>query len=340
MTFKVVLTHDIAATYDPEAFKRIGARWVKNVCRTEDEIIAAAHDADAVISLTLRQPFPRRVIERLENCKIIASIGIGYEKVDLTAATERGICVSNVPDVGTQEVSDHTMACLLACARRLFYLDKAVRDGLYDSPAKAKIKASPMARVSGQTLGLVGFGQIPRALVPKALGFRLKIIAYSPTSPLGPRSDYDVEMVPLERVLKESDFVSLHAAATATNRHMLGMEQFRMMKPTAFFINTARGVLVDEQALYMALAEGCIAGAALDVTDPDPPSLDNPLLQLPNVIFTPHLASFSDAGRVEGLRRPSEEVVKVLTGEWPFGFVNPEVKKTFRAKWGALKATS
>jgi D-3-phosphoglycerate dehydrogenase len=189
-------------------------------------------------------------------------------------------------------------------------------------------------RLSGQTLGLIGFGNIARALVPKARAFGFRIIAYSPRVPRVLFETFKVESVELDRLLEGSDFVSMHTALTPETRHMMGLEQFRRMKRTAYFINTARGELVDESALYTALSEGLIAGAGLDVLETEPPGRDNRLLKLNNVFITGHFAYYSEESREELFRWPWEEVARVLQGEWPQGLVNPQVKERFSAKWG------
>src|SRR4030042_419957 len=187
MDYKVVMTFEYPGVPpDEKVLTDIGAQFAKIPCRTEDEIIAAAHDADAIITGLATQPFPRSVIEGLNKCRIISSLGIGCEGVDLVAATERGIYVTNVPDYCLEGVSDPTMALLLACARKLFRLDKAVREGRWDSLERPQIRYqiwTQMFRLKGQTLGLIGFGNVPRALVPKAKGFGMMVIAYSPHVP-------------------------------------------------------------------------------------------------------------------------------------------------------------
>ena len=321
--------------YGEETYRELDARLEKKVCRGEDELLEAARDADAVI--TGGEPYSRRVIEGLEMCRVISNIGIGYDGVDVEAATERGICVANVPDYCLEEMADHTMGLLLACARKLVRLDKAVKAGKWDTQAKVTIRSEvmqPTFRLRGQTLGLIGLGRIPRSVVPRAKAFALNVIAYDPYIPAEVAEGVGVEMVEMDRLLRESDYISLHAALTAENRGMMNAEVFARMKPTAYFINTARGGLVDEEALYDALSRGVIAGAGLDVMEPEPPSLDNPLLHLDNVIVTAHSANYSQESAVELRRRPEEEVFRVLRGEWPYGFVNPQVKDNFVSRWG------
>ena len=335
MSFKVVSTSTIAFHIDKEGFRKIsGVEFVDEPSATEDEIISAAGDADAVVIVL--EPYTRRVISNLKSCRLIATAKTGYGNIDVDAATEAGICVSRVPAVSAEEVSDHAMALLLGCARKVLRLDKAVRTGEWHSvhgPEMGEMWRGIMP-IRGQTLGLIGFGLIPRALVPKAKGFGLRVLAYDPYVPAAVMDEMGVEAVELDRLLQESDFVSVHAALTAENRHVLGAEQFRLMKPTACLINTARGALVDEEALYAALAEGDIAGAGLDVTEVEPTKLDNPLLKLDNVVFTAHSGHYSDVSAEAYRRRPVEDVSRIMSGEWPRGLVNPEVKAKFIARWG------
>ncbi|MBI4596071.1 MAG: C-terminal binding protein [Candidatus Tectomicrobia bacterium] len=342
--FKIVATFFIPnVDLGEENAKEIGAELVKRLCRTgaeanEDELYAVAQDADAVI--TNIQPYTRRVIERLRKCRVISAIGIGYDWIDVQAATDHGICVVNVPDYCLEEVSAHAMALLLACSRKLVRVFDAVRAGKWNSAVPVEIRQGiqpPMFRLKGQTLGLVGFGNIARTLVPMAKGFGLRVIAYDPRVTASVGQQYGVELMGLDRLLEQSDFVSLHASLATETRHMLGLKELKKMKPTAYFINTARGGLVDEEALYTALSEGYIAGAGLDVLDPEPPNPDNPLLKLHNVIITAHMAQYSDRAEQELWRRPAEAAIQVLKGEWPRGLVNAQVKEKFVARWGEMK---
>jgi len=338
MAFKIIMTVEYPGVPpDEKVITDVGAEFVKIPCHSEDEIIAAAHDADAIITIVAAQSFPRRVIEGLEKCRIIASVGIGYDGVDLAAASERGILVTNVPDYCLEEVSDHAMALLLACARKLFKLDRATREGKWDSAQKPYIRSNiwpPMFRLRGQTVGLVGFGQIPRTLTPKAKGFGMRVIAYDPYVPQKLADDLGVELVGLDRLLQEADYISVHTALTDETRHILSLDQFKKMKPTAYVINTARGPLVDNKGLYEALKEGYIAGAGLDVMEFEPPSLDDPIFQLDNVIVTAHSGHYSDTSVLELRKRPVEEAVRALKGELPISVVNPDVKEIFLQKWG------
>jgi phosphoglycerate dehydrogenase-like enzyme len=221
----------------------------------------------------------------------------------------------------------------------VFRLDKAVRTGEWQSvhgPEMGEIWRG-IKPIRGQTLGLIGFGQIARAVVPKAKGFGLRILACDPYVSAKVMNKMAVKAVELDHLLQESDFVSLHTALTAENRHMLGAEQFKLMKPTAYLINTARGVLVDEKALYAALTSGGIAGAGLDVTEVEPIKMDNPLLELDNVVLTGHSSHYSDVAIANIRQRPAEDVSRIMSGEWPRGWINPEVEAKYIARWGKIE---
>ena len=340
MGFKVVVTFyvpGIVATYD-ELLTTLGAEVEKTFCATEEELISACSEADAVIALGIRITpgyiFNPKVIKNLNKCRLIAITGIGYDNIDIAAATRNGICVANVPHYCLEEVSDHTMALILACAKKFYKLLPDIKSGKWSTQADYLSALKPLRRLSGQTLGLIGFGNIAQTLIPKAKAFGLRIIAYSPHVPDSLFKKLEVESVELDQLLEESDFVSLHTALTSETRCMIGIEQFKKMKTTAHLINTARGELVDEKALYTALSQGLIAGAGLDVLDPEPPSPGDPLLRLDNVLITGHFAYYSEESSEELFIQPWEEVVRVLKGEWPRGLVNPEVKERFRVKWG------
>ena len=336
MAFKVVMVvANPMLPHDEEDYRKLGAEFITRPCQTEDEIIAATQDADFVI--TFKLPFTRKVIEKLNRCKLVYNVGTGYETIDLTAATEHGVCVTYPDAYCSEEVAEHTMSLILACARKLFRLDRAVRAGKWDSYEKREIRFKilpPMFPLKGQTLGLIGFGRIARKIVPKAKGFELKVIAFDPYVPSSVFEELGVEPVALDYLLENSDFVSIHAAFTAEAKHMLGMAQFQHMKPTAYLINCARGEFIDEQALYTALNEGYIAGAALDVLQTQSVGLDHPLLKLENVIITPHTAYYSEQSLNRMRRRPYEEIARVINGEWPQWLINTEVKENFQSRWG------
>ena len=341
LSFKAVVTFyvpGIVPAYD-ELLIELGAQVDKTFCATEQELISACSDADAIIALGIKitpgYVFSPMVIENLNKCRLIALTGIGYDNVDVAAATRKGICVSNNPYYCVEEVSDHTMALILACARKLYQILPDVKNGKWSTQPDYLSALKPLRRLCGQTLGLIGFGNIARALVPKARAFGLRIVAYAPHIPGVLFETLKVESVQLDQLLQESDFVSMHTALTPETRHMMGLPQFKKMKRTAYFINTARGELVDERALYAAFSEGLIAGAGLDVLESEPPGQDNPLLKFDNVLITGHFAYYSEESREELFRWPWEEVARLLQGRWPQGLVNPPVKERFSARWGS-----
>lgn len=337
MGFKVVATYEHPIrTLDKKAFEQIGVEFTQKACNTEDEIMAITSDADVVIPLT--EAYPRRVIENLRKCRLIVTPKVGVENIDLAAATEQGILVANAGELCREEVAEHTMALLLACARKLRKLHKAAQDGLWTGLMCKEIRElwPPMLRISEQTLGLVGFGRIARTLVPKAKGFGLKIIAYDPYVSEATAKEFGVELVDFDRLLRESDYISLHAALTKENYHLLGLNEFKKMKRTAYVINTARGQLIDEQALYTALKEKYIAGAGLDVLETEFIHPDNPLLTLDNVIITCHSAHYSDTSFPRYSELPVEEVARIMRGELPKGLINPQAVDRYRQKWGEI----
>lgn len=339
MAFKVINASPVGESeYAKEVLGKVGAEYIEQWCQTEDQVIELAHDADGLIvvstPITGLAPIPRKVIEGLTKCRVIAAISTGYDTIDVDAATEHGICVCNVPDYCLDEMTDNVMALLLACARKIVIINSGIKKG--EAAVAWGYGAAPMFRLRGQTLGLVGFGRIPRTLVRKAQGFGLKIIVYDPYVGKATMEGYEVERVEeLDELLERSDFISVHAALTKENRDMFGLEQFRKMKPTAFFINTARGALVDEEALYTALSEGIIAGAALDTMEPEL-NLESPLLKLDNLMYTGHSGYYSQTSGVELRHRPAEYVAAVLQGKWPDGCVNPNVRAKFNQRWGQL----
>ncbi len=349
MAFKVAQLLELAGmpSYE-EMFRRAGVeveliKKIDPIPLTDDQIIDAVGDADAAIAGTTVQPFSREVLAALRNCRFVMSIGIGYDNLDVNAATEHGILAANIPDYCLEEVSDHAMALILACTRRVVQLDGIVRKGGWKSQAEPYIQSEiwpKLSRLRGQTLGLVGFGRIARALVPKAKGFGLKTIAYDPYIGTEVFRKLKVEKVNLEQLLTESDIISVHVPLSSETMHLLGLEQLKKMKPTACLINTSRGAVVDNEALYEALSQSYISAAAFDVTEPEPLPIDSPLLKLDNIIITAHCGGISPLSFDEMLRRPGEEIIRVIKGGWPVGLLNPQVKTRYLQRWGGLKAST
>jgi D-3-phosphoglycerate dehydrogenase / 2-oxoglutarate reductase len=320
MSFIIAITDYVFPSLDPEraVLEPLGVELRPQQCRSEDEIIALARDAEAVLNCYAKMT--ARVIEKLKRCKIIARYGIGVDNVDLAAATKAKILVTNVPDYCIDEVSDHALALLLALARRLTAADGAVKAGGWDVVAHAGIR-----RLRGQTLGLLGFGKIAKALASKVEPLGMKVLVYDPYLDPALIARHGVEAVSLDRLLAEADTVSIHVPLSPETRNIVGKRELARMKPTAFLINTSRGGIVDEQVIAVALKEGRLGGAALDVLSVEPPPADHPLRQAPNVILTPHLAFYSRESVIELQTKAAEEVARALKGEPPRCPVNPEV---------------
>ncbi len=340
MAFKAVMVvANPMIPHDEADYRRIGVEFITSPCQTEEEIIEAARDADFV--LTFKKPFTGKVMEQLTRCRMVYNIGTGYETIDLEAATGHGICVSYPDAYCSEEVAEHAMALILACARKLVRLDRAVREGKWESYEKREIRFNilpPMFPIRGQTLGLIGFGRIARKLVPKARGFDMRVLAFDPYIGQDVFAEYGVEAVALPYLIENSDFVSVHAAFTSDARHMLGAEQFRKMKSTAYVINCARGDFIDEAALYDAVTRGEIAGAALDVIQEESMPSGHPLLTPDNVIITPHTAYYSEESLGRLRKRPFEEISRMVNGQWPQWLLNTEVKNKFEQRWGKQSA--
>jgi len=320
--YKVVTTDVLRPPIPEEAIlKEVGVTLTYGNAKTEAELIELTRDADAIINVYI--PMTANVINSLERCRLIVRRGIGYDNVDVVAATAKGIPVANVLEYCIDEVADHTLALLLATARRIVAGNDQIRSGGWNFKAML-----PVPALKDGTLGLVGFGQIPRAVAERARCFGLAIQTSDPFVSPQVVEDYGVKLVSLEELLKTSDYVSVHAPLSEKTRGMISKKEFALMKSSAVLINTARGPVVDEEALIEALENGRIAFAALDVTAKEPPAPDNPLRKMNNVILTPHLAWYSErSARIAG-EKAGEDVVRALNGYFPRYLVNVELKKT------------
>jgi D-3-phosphoglycerate dehydrogenase / 2-oxoglutarate reductase len=322
---KVVLTDYVWDSLDVEEKTLDGlARLVALQSKKAEEFLPEAEDCDALLN-TYAGPITADVMARMPRCKIIARYGIGVDTIDLAAATDAGIIVTNNPSYCIEEVAEHTMALLLACARKVAFYDRLVRRGRWEVPP-----GKPMFRLVGRTLGLVGFGNIARAVAARAAAFGMRVLFHDP---FVERGQFKVpgEKRELPDMLGASDFVSLHPPLNPATRGMMGDEAFARMKPTAFLINCSRGPIVDTQALVRALDAGRIAGCALDTTDPEPLPDPHPLRGRDDVILTPHAAWYSEQAMVGLQSGAPSEVRRVLTGQWPINVVNSAVKGRTRA---------
>lgn len=338
MTFKVVHAFPIEGVdLGEKLLESLDASLVKGMWRTEDEMIRNAEDADAVIGVVSLHPFNRRVLKALSKCRIIAGIGIGFNTTDLEAATEYGMVVTNVPDYCLDEVSGLAIGLMLALGHKIPQLDKAVRERQINLTIHRKAVteiAYPIFRMRDQTLGIIGLGKIGTATALKAKGLGMRVVAYDPFVLGAVMESHGVKPACLDTLLRDSDFISLHTPLTPETSNMIGYNEFKKMKRTCYFINTARGGCVDQVALVLVLQEGLIAGAGIDVTVDEPISPGNPLLKIQNVILTGHAAWYSITSEAEVNYKPMTQVVLALKGEWPLYAVNPEVRKKWMNKWG------
>ena len=283
-------------------------------CKSEDDVIAQCADAEALI--IMYAPITRRVLSQLKHCKIVARYGVGVDTVDLRAAAEFGIIVSNVPDYGTQEVSDHALGMMLCLTRRLPYANSLVKSGKWDFRLM-----HPVHRHQVQTIGILGLGRIGGAMAHKTHALGMKVIAHDPFVPPERVPGY-VTLVSLEELLQQSDVLSVHCPLSEATRNLLDESRLRLMKPTAYLVNTARGSIIDEGALDRMLGEKRLAGAAMDVFSIEPGSPAHPLFKYDNFLCSPHMAWHSEESAMELKRKAAEEVRRVLLGEAPLYQVN------------------
>jgi D-3-phosphoglycerate dehydrogenase / 2-oxoglutarate reductase len=273
-----------------------------------DDILDVARDADAV--LVTYAKLTGDLLRQFKRCKAIGRFGLGVDNIDLQAAKELGISVNYVPDYCLREVSDHAMALLLALARKVTLSNKLVQSGRWEVPP-----ITPLRRLDGQVLGLVGFGNIPRALAPKAKAFGLRVVVHDPFVPPETLAKAAVEDASFDALLSMSDFVSIHAPLLPTTRGLFNAGTFIKMKRGSYLINTARGPLVDESALIHALDSGQLGGAALDVVETEPLAKNSPLLNRDNVILTPHTGFYSVEALEELQTKCASDVARVLSGQ-------------------------
>jgi D-3-phosphoglycerate dehydrogenase len=297
-------------------------------CTNQEEVAQVVKNADAVITgpIEVRE----KAIAGMTRCRIIQALGVGYDRVDIESAGERGIYVTNVPDYCVNEVADHTIGLLLASSRRILGLVGAAKKGMWFSKLPFDVSI-PVSRLEGKTLGLVGLGRIGTAVAIRAKAFGMKVLFYDPYLRLGiERSLYLDRSEDLDPLLKNSDIISIHTPLTDETYHMIGEDQLKRMKKHALIINTARGAIVDRMALFKALKEGWIAGAALDVIEGEPPSQDEPILSLENLIITPHRAYYSEESNLDCRRKAATNVLRVLQGGIPHHIVNEQFLKRLR----------
>src|SRR3989442_2153645 len=279
------------------------------------EVVEMGKDADGII-MHGSVPLTREIISQLKRCKVVCRTGVGVDRMDLKAATDHGLIICNAAGCNSIEVAEQAIGLLIAISRKLMRMNQYVRDGKWRRhTAELHAYRGRVYRIQGRTMGIVGLGHVGKQVAPRAQGMRLNVQTYDPYLDAKIAQDMGVKMVSLDELIKTSDFISLHAPLTNQTRKMFSMRQFKTMKNTAYLINCARGGLVDTEALYDALVAGEIAGAALDVTDPEPLPSDHKILTLPNVIITCHTAANSDESYVDCQAHAAPEVALVLKGE-------------------------
>ena len=321
MAWKVLITDHVWPSIDPEreVLEAGGAEVVVAPNGDEGTLIEMARDADAI--MTCFALVTENVVRAAEQCRVIGRFGVGVDNIAVGTATELGIAVTYVPDYCVDEVSDHVMGLLHAWNRRIVLFDRSVKESGWGSQGLTM----RMMRLRGKTIGIVGFGRIGQAVAAKARAYGLNILAADPIVHSDAVKNLGGDLVELDSLLEESDFITLHAPLTEETRNLIGREELAKMKPEAFLINAARGPLIDEAALYDALTSGKISGAGLDVMVDNAPPRDHPLLSLDNIIITPHVAFFSQESTLELELRAAAEVVSVMHGRMPDNLVNHTV---------------
>ena len=306
----VAVTENIFPTLDPAkaALARLNPTLRMAKSTGAEDILEVARDADAI--LVTYAKLPRDLIMQLTRCKAIGRFGLGVDNIDLPACKEKGIAVNYVPDYCIHEVSDHAMAMLLALIRKIPLSNKVVQAGRWEMPVVV-----PIRRIQGTVLGLLGFGNIPRLVAPKAKAFGMKVIAFDPYAKAELFKAAGVESVDLDTLLKTSDYISVHAPHTPQTRGMVNADAFAKMKKGVYIVNTARGPLIDEPALIAALDSGQVGGAALDVVVVEPLPKDSPLLGRDKVILTPHTGFYSIEALDELQSKCASDVARVLSGD-------------------------
>jgi D-3-phosphoglycerate dehydrogenase len=294
-------------------------------CSNQEEVARVVANADAVITgpLEVRE----KAIAGMTRCKIIQALGVGYDRIDLKAAGERGIFVCNVPDYCVNEVADHAIGLMLIANRRMLGLIDAAKRGMWFTKLPDEV-STPVLALSGKTLGIVGLGRIGTAVAIRAKAFCMRVSFYDPYLRLGIERSLNINRSDsLESLLENSDVVTIHTPLTDETHHMIREDELKRMKKHALIINTARGAIVDRKALLKALKEKWIAGAALDVIEDEPPDQTEPLLSLDNLIITPHRAYYSEESNVDCRRKAANNVLRVLQGNPPLNIVNEQFLK-------------
>ena len=323
---KILITDYVWPNIKPEAeiLEKSGFTPIVAPDSSENTLLELARDVEGIMFCFAE--ITSQILENASDCKVASRYGIGVDNINISKATELGIVVTNVPDYCMDEVTDHALGMILALNRRfLQHTKKVVTDG-WDSVSLNQ----SMHRTRGATLGIVGFGRIGQSLAKKCKAFGFNLIAYDPLLKVGENID-GVKLVKFNELVKTSDFISLHVPLIPETQGMIGEKELSIMKKGAILVNCARGGLIDENALAKSIYNGHLSGAGLDVVEPTPPKPNNPLLKLDNVIITPHTAFFSQASTLELEKRTANEVIRVINGNNPENWINPEVSGKSRS---------
>ncbi len=321
MSEKVVLVTDYTwpnTVVEEAVLKTADARLLIAQIGDENDLLNLVPQADAI--LTCFKKVSAAVVRAGEKLQVIGRYGIGVDNIAVDEATRLGIPVTNVPAYCLDEVAEHALALMLACARNIPHYNHAIRTDDWALNAQR-----PLFRVRGKTLGIIGFGKIGQTLASKAASLGLSVMAYTTHPDSAIARQLNVELVSLDDLLAQGDFVSLHVPMKPATHHLMNAERLHQMKPTAFLINTARGGLIDHEALLHALQQGWIAGAGMDVFEPEHLDAQHPLFAQPNVIATPHVAFYSEESLAELQAKAAENVAAILNGHRPAALVNPDV---------------
>ena len=319
MRFRVMHTDPLHANFSHELaeLSALDVEFRPLQVRTEEEVAAACADADAL--LVTYATVGRRALAAMPRLKIVVRTGVGYDSLDLQAATERKVMMANVPDYCVSDLAEHTLALLLAWWRRIVELDRQVRTEGWGRPI------APVYRLEGKTLGILGMGRMGQAVAARARGFGVRLLGCDPYIPRHVFDALGVAPVGLEDLLGASDILTIHSLLNGETRGSICEKTLRLMKPTALIVNTARGGVIKTDDLVHPNREGRIAGAALDVVEVEPLPTDHPIRSLPRVLLTPHAAWYSEESEPELRRRAARTVVQALRGERPATLLNPEV---------------
>lgn len=316
-------------TYETQRLSEAGFTFEEGFCETADEVVERAANAD-VLWLSWKPTIDRHILEQLPNVRLVIRWGIGYEQIDVAAATELGVAVANAPTYGTEDVADHALTLLLALERRIVSFDDDMRNGGWSTP-----EAGSIHRLAERTVGLLGVGRIGAALARRARGLNMKVIGYDSERTALEFESAGVEQVSLDELATRSDYVSVHVPHTAETEGMVDGAFLGKMKQSAYLINTARGRVINEADLISALQSGTIAGAGLDVFETEPLPADHVLRTLPNVVLTPHYAGFSAEAWADLRNEVCSTTIDFLTTGWADFVINPEVKDRLRS--GAVR---